>query len=203
MRRTQRRRGGGKGGEWRGVTVSSANHETAHVELSRASERFTERNPWFFPIQGLRTGREQHVPESSNHSLYLMKLLRDTAEGIITHITHIRTNTYSPTHPPRWLDKLRLGATLIFLYRSTEDPRLVRVIIFQYRSTRDPQFVRVTLAPESCNLVKKFQKRVAPFVLLCRIEKKKKPRQIFPPIPTFPNYACHPCTGVMPSASNP
>ena len=70
-----RRRGGGKVREWRGVTVSSANHETAHVELSRASERFTERNPWFLPIQGLRTGREQHVPESSNHSLYLTKLL--------------------------------------------------------------------------------------------------------------------------------
>ena len=82
------------------VTVSSANHETAHIELSRASERFTERNPWFLPTQGLRTGREQHVPESSNHSLYLMKLLRDTAEGIRTHNTHIRTNTYSPTHPP-------------------------------------------------------------------------------------------------------
>ena len=70
---TQRR--GGKEGEGRLVTVSSANHETAHVELSRALERFTERNPWFLPIQGLRTGREQHVPESSNHSLYLTKLL--------------------------------------------------------------------------------------------------------------------------------
>ena len=64
----RRERGGG-------VTVSSANHETAHVELSRASERFTERNPWFLPIQGLRTGREQHVLESSDHSLYLTKLL--------------------------------------------------------------------------------------------------------------------------------
>ena len=100
-----RGRGGGKEGEG-GVTVSSANHETAHVELSRASERFTERNPWFLPIQGLRTGREQHVPDSSNHSLYLMKLLsstfilRDTAEGISTHNTHLRTNTHSPTHRP-------------------------------------------------------------------------------------------------------
>ena len=32
-----------------------------------------QRNPWFLPIQGLRTGREQHVT---------------------------RTNTYSPTHRP-------------------------------------------------------------------------------------------------------
>ena len=91
---------GMKGGRGRGVTVSSANHEMAHVELSLASQRFTGRNHWFFPIQGLRTGREQHVFESSNHSLYLMKLLRDTAEGISTHNTHLRTNTYSPTHPP-------------------------------------------------------------------------------------------------------
>ena len=48
----------GKRGRGEGVTVSSANHETAHVELSRALERFTERNPWFLPSQGLRTGRE-------------------------------------------------------------------------------------------------------------------------------------------------
>ena len=93
-------RGGGEG-EGKGVTVSSVNHVTAHVELSRASERFTERNPWFLPIQGLRTGREPHVPESSNHSLYLMKLLssifilRDTAEGISNH-----SQTHPPTDPP-------------------------------------------------------------------------------------------------------
>ena len=92
----------------RGVTVSSANHETAHEELSRALERFTERNPWFLPIQGLRKGREQHVPESSNHSLHLMKLLSsifiltDTAEGISTRNTHTHspTHTHPPTHPP-------------------------------------------------------------------------------------------------------
>ena len=53
----------------REVTVSSAYHETAHAELPRASERFTERNCWILPIQGLRIDREQHVPESSNHSL--------------------------------------------------------------------------------------------------------------------------------------
>ena len=43
-----------RGGERRergGVTVSSANHETAHVELSRASERFTVKNPWFLPFK--------------------------------------------------------------------------------------------------------------------------------------------------------
>ena len=44
------------------------------------------------------------------------------------------------------------------------------MLIFQYRSTGDPQLVRVILAPEPCNfhriVVKKLQERVAPFVLL-------------------------------------
>ena len=48
-----------------------------------------------------------------------------------------------------------LGATLIFLYHSTEDPRIVRVI----------------LAPRPCNFR--------------RIEKKKRAMLIFQPIPTF------------------
>ena len=65
----------GEEGEGRDVTVSSANHETAHVELSRALERLTERNPWFLPIFSGRTSRTRHVLVSSNHSLYLTKLL--------------------------------------------------------------------------------------------------------------------------------
>ena len=89
----------GEEGEGREGHRQFCSPKFAH-KLSRASERFTERNPWFLPIQGLRTGQEQHVPESSNHSLYLMKLLRDTAEGISTHNTHKRTNTYPRTHPP-------------------------------------------------------------------------------------------------------
>ena len=63
------------------------------------------------------------------------------------------------------------------------------MVIFQYRSTGDPQFVRVILAPEPCNfhciVVKKLQERLAPFVQLCRIEKKKKKKktcQIFQPM---------------------
>ena len=66
--------------------------------------KFTERNHWILPIQGLRTGREQHVPESSNHSLYLVKLLssifilRETLAGISTHNTQ---HTYAPTHTHR------------------------------------------------------------------------------------------------------
>ena len=70
---TGRERGGG-------VTVSSA-HRNLDLGLSRASERFTERNPWISQIFSLRIGREQHVPESSNHSLYLMKLLSSIYPG--------------------------------------------------------------------------------------------------------------------------
>ena len=37
--------------------------------------RGSRKNPrWILPISSLRTGREQHVPDSSHHSLYLMKL---------------------------------------------------------------------------------------------------------------------------------
>ena len=45
----------------------------AHVWLSRASE-VHQRNFWIFPISSLKIGREQHVTDSSNHSLYLIKL---------------------------------------------------------------------------------------------------------------------------------
>ena len=46
----------------------------AHVELSLAPE-VHQSNHWILPILSLRTGREQHVPDSSKHSLYLIKLL--------------------------------------------------------------------------------------------------------------------------------
>ena len=37
-----------------------------------------QRNPWIFHILRLRIGRTRHVPDSSNHSPYLMKLLRSS-----------------------------------------------------------------------------------------------------------------------------
>ena len=64
--------------------------------------------------------------------------------------------------------------------------------------------MRVILTPGPCNfhritkvdaiVVNKLQERAAPFVLLHRSKN--------PPITTFSNYACHACTGVMPSVSN-
>ena len=45
-----------------------------HVELSRVPQ-VHQRNERISHIFRLRVGREQHVPDSSDHSLYLMKLL--------------------------------------------------------------------------------------------------------------------------------
>ena len=94
-------RGGGKEGEGRGVTVSSANHETAHVELSHASEVHHKKplalthlrfeNRW-------RTTRSGVLQSFAlpDEAVELHFVLRDN-----THQhTHTRTNTYSPTHPP-------------------------------------------------------------------------------------------------------
>ena len=46
--------------------------------LITSLQRFTKEPLGPFPFSSLRIGREQHVPDSSNHSLYLMKLLSST-----------------------------------------------------------------------------------------------------------------------------
>ena len=88
----------------------------AHVWLSRDSE-VHQRNQWIFTIFSLRTGREQHVPNSSDHSLYLIKLLYSgSPEGncggklrrVCCTPTHAHTNTH--THTTRQ-DKTRQDKT--------------------------------------------------------------------------------------------
>ena len=65
---------GGRGGI---VTSAYQNLPTQGYHLL---QRFTKRNPWIQPIfWSLRIGREQHVPDSSVHSLYLMKLLSSSS----------------------------------------------------------------------------------------------------------------------------
>ena len=44
-------------------------------------QRLTKINHWIFPISSLRTGRTRNVPDSSNHSLYLIKMLSSNPEG--------------------------------------------------------------------------------------------------------------------------
>ena len=60
----------------------------------------------FGSIQGLRTSREQHFPDSSNHSLYLIKLFTSSSpEGNFgecatshTHTTHTHSTHTQPQH---------------------------------------------------------------------------------------------------------
>ena len=73
-----------------------------HVWSSRASEVHHKKPMDLTHFQFENRSREQHVADSSKHSLCLMKLLRDTAEGISTHNTHQHTHTHQHilTHRP-------------------------------------------------------------------------------------------------------
>ena len=59
--------------------------------------KFTERNPWILPIRSFRIDREQLVPESSNHSLYLMNLFIFSNLEESAHTTNTNTNTKTQT----------------------------------------------------------------------------------------------------------
>ena len=60
----------------------------AHVEFSLGPREVHQSNHWIFQFSSLRTDREQHVPDSSNHSLYLMKLFvfRETSCYIVRFV---------------------------------------------------------------------------------------------------------------------
>ena len=55
------------------VIVSSA-YQNLPTLGYHVLQRFTKETLGSFPFSSLRIGREQHVPDSSNHSPYLMKL---------------------------------------------------------------------------------------------------------------------------------
>ena len=87
-------------GHTKGRAVSSPVLLTkfAHVGSSRASE-VHQRNQWILPIFSLRTGREQPVSESSNHSLYLTKLFRfSNPEGHCGECATSTPTTHTHTH---------------------------------------------------------------------------------------------------------
>ena len=79
-----------------GVTVSSAYQEKP-TKSSHLAHKFTERNPWILPIRSLRIDREQLVPESSNHSFYLMNLFIFSNLEESAHTTNTNTNTKTQT----------------------------------------------------------------------------------------------------------
>ena len=76
-----------------------------HVGLSRAPE-VQQRSPCMLPTFSLRIGREEHVRDSSNCSLYLIKLFKlqthDTTTQTDTHThntaTHNNTAQNTPQH---------------------------------------------------------------------------------------------------------
>ena len=53
----------------------------AHVRLSLDPRGSPKRNRWILHMFSFRTDREQHVPKSSNHSLYLINLLNSSSPG--------------------------------------------------------------------------------------------------------------------------
>ena len=56
-----------------GVVVSSA-YQNLPTWGCHLTPEVNKRNPWILPIFSLRIGREQHVADSSNHSLCLIEL---------------------------------------------------------------------------------------------------------------------------------
>ena len=63
-----------------GVTASSAYQEKP-TKSSHLAPQVHQRNPWILQNFSLRIDREQHVPDSSNHSLYLTKLFSFSYPG--------------------------------------------------------------------------------------------------------------------------
>ena len=101
--------GGEEGGGGEGEAGVNRNMPTLGYHVLQS---ITGRNPINLHIFSLRKGREQHVPESSNHSLYLIKLLSSSyPEGhcgwkqlrdspLSPSPTNDKHNTHPPTHPP-------------------------------------------------------------------------------------------------------
>ena len=90
--------GGGEGGH-RQFCLPRLVHVV--ITCSRGSPKETS---GCYKFQGLRTGREQHVPESSDHSLYLIKLFNfrnfeETAESVLSADTHTPTHTNTHNTP--------------------------------------------------------------------------------------------------------
>ena len=64
----------------RGVITSSAYQEKA-TKSSHLTPEVHQRHPWILPFFSLRTDRQQHFLDSSNHSLHLTKLLSSSYPG--------------------------------------------------------------------------------------------------------------------------
>ena len=61
-------------GREREAVVASSAYQEKPTQSSHLAPEVHQRNPWILHIFSLRIDREQRVPDSSNHSLYLLKL---------------------------------------------------------------------------------------------------------------------------------
>ena len=86
-----------------GVIASSA-YQNLPTYGSHVLQRFTKETFGSFPFSSLRIGREQHVPDSPNHSLCLIKLFNfSNLDG--NHLPEgslcLSNSPYPPPPPPR------------------------------------------------------------------------------------------------------
>ena len=93
-----------RGEEGAGVVIVSSAYQKLPSEVYQVLQRFTKKKPLDLTLQGLRTGREQHVPDSSNHSQNQIKLFNSSFPegkfGECATSTHTTTNTQH-THTRR------------------------------------------------------------------------------------------------------
>ena len=66
----------------------------AHLVFSHSTREVHQRNPWILHIFSLRIDREQHVPDSSNHSS------RETLAGISNQVVRLVSHLLLPPLPP-------------------------------------------------------------------------------------------------------
>ena len=100
-----------------GVTVSSA-YQNLPTHGYHVLQRFNEETFGSFPFSSVRIDREQHVPDSSNHSLSLIKLFSFSCpEGNKRLVLFSKQNErserqYRPEPPPAFVHHLSSPDTL-------------------------------------------------------------------------------------------
>ena len=63
------------------MVIASSAYQDQPTSVITWPHRFTESNHWMLPMFKFEKDREQHVPDSSNHSLCLIKLLSNSYCG--------------------------------------------------------------------------------------------------------------------------
>ena len=114
--------------------IASSASVYGHVELSLFPE-VHQSNRWILPTDSSRIGREQHVPESSNRSLYLIKLRRSSyPEGNFGWNQRLDSSISLPPLHPSVTNDLRVNSVTASTRVSLDDcPSHVCFTIFRVR----------------------------------------------------------------------